>query len=189
MQKVKIEFKEADYKRALQQHSEKEAAGKKLIATVTELLNEEVKDPAPILKDALNFFYERLEARENPYNLKGEKLAFLWELDTTEIEALQKKYKTLPFIPEPTEEAFTVYAETPEQMERLKLANDLLEVTNRCKAYTGDTFINLSLFRPIVRTKFGTNDYEVNPDFVMKGKQPVAGTFSVTRPANEMAKA
>ena len=134
---------------------------------ISKLIDETVEPTESIENNPLQYFYDWLLEKykdSNPMNLKANKLVDLLEIDLAKFKDAIAKNNAIQNGPEPKEEDFKTYAETPEELARLKLSNDLVTIIQRTKKIVG--FVNLSSLSPIIQFDGGKNDYVVNNDFV-----------------------
>jgi hypothetical protein len=165
--KIFLEFQQVEFNNAKALFDKKQMVKKQMYAELSELINGAVEPSESIENDPLQYFYDWLliEYKDrNQMNLKAVKLVDLLEIDLTKFKDSIAKNNAIPNIPEPIEEDFKVYAETPEELARLKLSTDFVEVIKRTKKVVG--FVNLSNFRAIIQFDGLLNEYVINKDFV-----------------------
>lgn len=165
--KIFLEFRQNEFNNAVAQFGKKQIARNELLTELSILINAPGELTESIEADPMQFYNAWLlnEYQErNPMNLNANKLIDLLEIDLTNFKNAIVKNNAIPNIPEPIEEDFKIYAETPEEMARFKLANDLVDVIQRTKKICG--FVNLASFKPIIFFDGGTNEYAVNKDFI-----------------------
>jgi hypothetical protein len=71
--------------------------------------------------EALKSFYlnlERVKSEVNTLGLKGDRLADLLGIDLTNLKDLEREYRKVQLCEVPSVEAFTTYAETPDELEK-----------------------------------------------------------------------
>lgn len=169
LQKIKLRFRKRDYEDAVRQYNKKETAKADFLNHMSKVLSEDVKDPDKALKDPMGYVYRELEKRENPMKLKGEKLAQLWDIDTSSVAPMHRAYLNIPAHSEmPTEEEFTDYVETEEEHEKYAMAHNLAKAINQAGQYTSSPLrhTNLSSLRPMIQFNDNNQLYEVDIDFV-----------------------
>lgn len=165
--KIFLEFQQVEFNKAKVLFDKKQIVKNAMYAELSKLIDNEVEPAESIENDPLQYFHDWLLEKykdHNQMNLKAVKLVDLLEIDLTKFKDSIAKNNAIPNVPEPTEENFKLYAETPEELARLKLSTDLAEVIKRTKKVIG--FINLSNFRPLVQFDGMLNEYVVNNDYV-----------------------
>lgn len=165
--KVFLELKLNDFNNAKAVFDKKQIAKSQMYAELSKLIDKEVEPSENIENNPLQYYYDWLLEKykdSNPMNLKAVKLVELMEIDLAKFKDSIAKNNAIPNVPEPLEENFKIYAETPEELARLKLSTDLVEVIQRTNKIVG--FVNLSSLSPIIRFDGGKNEYVVNNDFV-----------------------
>lgn len=165
--KVFLELKFNDFNNAKTIFEKKKIAKNQMYAELSKLIDETVEPTESIENNPLQYFYDYLLEKykdSNPMNLKANKLVDLLEIDLAKFKDTISKNNAIPNVPEPKEEDFKIYAETPEELARLKLSTDLVTIIQRTKKIVG--FVNLSSLSPIIQFDGGKNDYVVNNDFV-----------------------
>ncbi len=119
-------------------------------------------------KDVMKNFFEMLLAKykkQNTLNLRGEKLADLLEIDLSNLKKFSAMYDKLKGVQSPTEDSFTTYAETDEELSKLdateKLVNMIKEINEVCgiRAYP---FEVCSGFKNIIQYDIRTDEYKPN---------------------------
>ena len=126
--------------------------------------------------NVMDNFYKALlhkYQKENTLNLKAEKLAELLELDLSNLKRFNEVYTKLRTVVSPSEETFTTYAETEEELTRLKQCEKLIETIYDVELKTGVKaypFDVMKAFRRILNFNVRTNKYEANTYWVKTGK-------------------
>lgn len=132
----------------------REALKARMYSELEALTSEPLKANKEFENNPLEYYYNWLAEKHkktNSLNLKPTKLIDLLEISISDFEKAIAKFKSVPNIEKPTKEAFKVYAETPEELARLKLANDLIAIAERAdKVVSTYGGVNLSEFKPIV---------------------------------------
>ena len=165
--KVFLELKLNDFNNAKVRFEKKQIAKSQMYSELSKLIDEIVEPTESIENKPLQYYYDWLLEKykdSNPMNLTAVKLVDLLEIDLTTFKDSIAKNNAIPNVSEPIEENFKIYAETPEELARLKLSIDLVTIIQRTKKIIG--FVNMSSFSPIIQFDGGKNDYVVNNDFV-----------------------
>jgi hypothetical protein len=162
-----LELKLNDFNKAKANFEKKQIAKNQMYSELSKLIDEKAKPTESIEINPLQYYYDWLLEKykdSNPMKLTAVKLVDLLEIDLAKFKDAIANNNAIPNIAEPNEEDFKIYAETPEELARLKLSNDLVATIQRTKKIVG--FVNLSSFSPIIRFDSGKNDYVVNNDFI-----------------------
>lgn len=165
--KIFLQFQKVEFNNAKALFEKKQMVKKQMYAELSNLIDEDAEPTASIENNPLQFFYDWLLEKykdRNPMNLKAVKLVDLLEIDLTKFKDSIAKNNAIPNVPEPKEEDFNLYAETPEELARLKLSTDFIAVIQRAKKIVG--FVNLAGFVPIIKFDGHLNDYVVNKEYV-----------------------
>ena len=152
--KIFLEFQQVEFNNAKTLFAKKQIVKNQMYAELSKLIDEAV-DPADCIEsNPLDFYYNWLLEKykdRNQMNLKAIKLVDLLEIDLTSFNSSIAKNNAVLNVPEPIEEEFKVYAETPEELARLKLATDLIDVAERFNKMNGSVqSVNLTVFKPII---------------------------------------
>lgn len=165
--KIFLEFQQVEFNKAKALFEKKQIAKNQMYVELSKLIDGTAEPAESIENDPLQYFYDWLliEYKDrNQMNLKAVKLVDLLEIDLTKFKDSIANNNKVPNVPEPIEENFKLYAETPEEVARLKLSTDFVEIIARTKKVVG--FINVSAFRPIIKFDGTKNDYVVNNEFI-----------------------
>ena len=115
--------------------------------------------------------------------MKAEKLAELLELDLSNLKRFNEVFSKLKTVVSPSEETFTTYAETEEELTRLKQCEKLIETIYDVELKTGVKsypFDVMKAFRRILNFNVRTNKYEANTYWVKTGKNILLAWYSCT---------
>ena len=171
LEKKIIEVNKQEFAKAVEVYGNKLQAKENLKKEVRKFIPKARIDES-FYEDALNNFYDLLLVKyqkQNTLNLKAEKLAELLELDLTKLKTETANYNKLKNIESPNEAAYTTYAETEEEVNKLvkieQLINLIYEIENELgvKAYPFDV---ATAFRRILKFNVRTNKYEVNARYI-----------------------
>ena len=108
------------------------------------LITNEIKkltgaDPIEIeFSEAIKSFYKILEVQKaevNTLGLTGEKLSELLSIDLSNLNELQREYLKVRFAEVPSIEAFTTYADTPEEIEKYEACQILIKAIEVAKIH------------------------------------------------------
>lgn len=165
--KIFLELKLKEFNNAKALFEKKQIAKSQMYAELSKLIDGAIKPTESIENDPLQYFHDWLLEKykdRNQMNLKAVKLVDLLEIDLTKFKDSIANNNKVPNVHEPKEEDFKVYAETPEELARLKLSTDLVAMIQRTKKIVG--VLNLSSFSPIIQFDGMLNDYVINNNFV-----------------------
>ena len=107
-------------------------------------------------------YFAELHKENNKLGLSGVKLFDLMELDLAKVISIFDKAKVMPHQIKPDIKDYEMYATTPQEKERLKIAQDFLEIMG--KLGTGINFTQ-PLKAPVKRDVY-TGHAVINPYFV-----------------------
>ena len=107
-------------------------------------------------------YFSELHKENNKLGLSGVKLFDLMELDLAKVISIFDKAKVMPHQIKPDIKDYEMYATTPQEKERLKIAQDFLEIMG--KLGTGINFTQ-PLKAPVKRDIY-TGHAVINPYFV-----------------------
>ena len=107
-------------------------------------------------------YFAELHKDNNNLNLRAVKLFDLMELDLAKVISIFDKAKVMPHQIKPDIKDYEMYATTPQEKERLKIAQDFLEIMG--KLGTGINFTQ-PLKAPVKRDVY-TGHAVINPYFV-----------------------
>ena len=107
-------------------------------------------------------YFAELHKDNNNLNLRAVKLFDLMELNLEKVISIFDKAKVMPHQEQPKIEDYEMYATTPQEKERLKIAQDFLEIMG--KLGTGINFTQ-PLKAPVKRDVY-TGHAVINPYFV-----------------------
>jgi hypothetical protein len=119
------------------------------------LITNEIKkltgaDPIEIeFSEAIKSFYKILEVQKaevNTLGLTGEKLSELLSIDLSNLNELQREFLKVRFAEMPSIEAFTTYAETPEEIEKYEACQTLIKAIDVAKIHL-DKIGNFNYFK------------------------------------------
>ena len=87
---------------------------------------------------AKQFFLDKLAEQKkevNTMNVSPEKLADLFDMDSSVLESLEKNFEKVAEVVDPSIEAFTTYAETDDEITKHKLCADVIKLIGESQVY------------------------------------------------------
>ena len=87
---------------------------------------------------AKQFFLDKLAEQKkevNPMNVSPEKLAYLFDMNLSVLESLEKDFEKVAAVVEPSIESFTSYAETDNEIAKYKLCEDVIKFISESQSY------------------------------------------------------
>jgi hypothetical protein len=85
---------------------------------------------------AKQFFLDKLAEQKkevNPMNVSPEKLAYLFDMNLSVLESLEKDFEKVAAVVEPSIESFTSYAETDDEISKYKLLKLISKIYQKKK--------------------------------------------------------
>ena len=136
-----IEFREDSFNIAKEEHHKKMEASKELDHEIQVLTGHKgTIDKKGFFENPMSMVYKLIEDKyieKNTLGLSGKKLAEMLELRVNPVIAALEKYSQYKDIEDPVKENYTTYAETPDEIEKLKkikkaigAINDLSKITH-----------------------------------------------------------
>ena len=175
--KTVIKVRHEDFKKALDNYAKKVDVQNRMKEQFEMLLRDYKYNEEELYKDPVGYFYECVEdaySKENTLRLSGMKLVELLQLNADKFRVEAFKYNDLKKYDEPTEERFTDYAETEEELSRLTYANKLIDLVRTFEKGLGRVFpkdLILSHSPQVVYFNFRSNAYEPNIHFIKQTNQ------------------
>ena len=175
--KTVIKVRHEDFKRALENFAKKVDVQNRMKEQFEMLLRDYKYDEEELYRDPVGYFYQCVEdaySKENTLRLSGMKLVELLQLNADRFRMEAFKYNDLKKYQEPTEEQFTDYAETEEELDRLSYANKLIDLVRTFEKGLGRVFpkdLILSHSPQVVYFNFRSNAYEPNIHFIKQTNQ------------------
>ena len=175
--KTVIKVRHEDFKRAFENFSKKVDVQNRMKEQFEMLLRDYKYDEEELYRDPVGYFYQCVEdaySKENTLRLSGMKLVELLQLNADKFRVEAFKYNDLKKYQEPTEEQFTDYAETKEELDRLSYANKLIDLVRTFEKGLGRVFpkdLILSHSPQVVYFNFRSNAYEPNIHFIKQTNQ------------------
>ena len=129
-----INFSESSYKASLKEYAKKEDLEMIIVAEVKELLGNVKFNAEDLFPHPEKKFYELVEQKfkkENTLKLSGKRLCELKEINTNKLlNNSVFEYGKMINMKKPSVTDFTKYASTREELERLRLCNNLIKGLN-----------------------------------------------------------
>jgi len=175
--KTVIKVRHEDFKRALENFAKKVDVQNRMKEQFEMLLRDYKYDEEELYRDPVGYFYQCVEdaySKENTLRLSGMKLVELLQLNADKFRVEAFKYNDLKKYQEPTEEQFTDYAETKEELDRVTYANKLIDLVRPFEKGLGRVFpkdLILSHSPQVVYFNFRSNAYEPNIHFIKQTNQ------------------
>ena len=175
--KTVIKVRHEDFKKALENFAKKVDVQNRMKEQFEMLLRDYKYNEEELYRDPVGYFYECVEdaySKENTLRLSGMKLVELLQLNSDKFRVEAFKYNDLKKYEEPTEEQFTDYAETEEELSRLTYANKLIDLVRTFEKGLGRVFpkdLILSHSPQVVYFNFRSNAYEPNIQFIKQTNQ------------------
>ena len=175
--KTVIKVRHEEFKKALENFAKKVNVQERMKEQFEMLLRDYKYDEEELYRDPVGYFYSCVEdaySKENTLRLSGMKLVELLQLNSDKFRVEAFKYNDLKKYQEPTEEQFTDYAETEEELSRLSYANKLIDLVRTFEKGLGRVFpkdLILSHSPQVVYFNFRSNAYEPNIHFIKQTNQ------------------
>ena len=175
--KTIIKVRHEDFKRAFENFAKKVDVQNRMKEQFEMLLRDYKYNEEELYRDPVGYFYDCVEdaySKENTLRLSGMKLVELLQLNADKFRVEAFKYNDLKKYEEPTEEQFTDYAETEEELSRLTYANRLIDLVRTFEKGLGRVFpkdLILSHSPQVVYFNFRSNAYEPNIHFIKQTNQ------------------
>ena len=172
-----IKVRHEELKKALDNYAKKIAVQNRMKEQFEMLLRDYKYNEEELYRDPVGYFYESVEdaySKENTLRLSGMKLVELLQLNADKFRVEAFKYNDLRKYEEPTQEQFTDYAETEEELSRLTYANKLIDLVRTFENGLGRVFpkdLILSHSPQVVYFNFRSNAYEPNIHFIKQTNQ------------------
>jgi hypothetical protein len=172
MNKEVVKFNHQEFKKAIDVFDKKVATEMAIDAEFTRLIKDYDYSLKSLLESPLDYFYASLEVvykKQNTLSLKGEKLAELMQINTSNIMRLSNEYNSFRDVKKPTKEEYTQFAETPEEIKRLEYAKSYIALIKTFENGLGRVFPKeaiLSHSPQVIFFNFRDNSYEPNLNFV-----------------------
>jgi hypothetical protein len=172
MEKQVVKFNYQEFKKILNVFDKKIELEIALREEFGVLLKDYSYDQRAYLSSPLDYFYASLEVvykKQNTLSLKGEKLAELMQINTSNLMRLSNEYNSFRDVKKPTKEEHTQFAETPEEIKRLEYAKSLIALIKTFENGLGRVFPKeaiLSHSPQVIFFNFRDNSYEPNLNFV-----------------------
>jgi hypothetical protein len=175
--KTVIKVRHEELKKSLENYAKKVDVQNRMKEQFEMLLRDYKYNEEELYRDPVWYFYECVEdaySKENTLRLSGMKLVELLQLNADKFRVEAFKYNDLKKYEEPTEEQFTDYAETEEELSRLTYANRLIDLVRTFEKGLGRVFpkdLILSHSPQVVYFNFRSNAYEPNIHFIKQTNQ------------------
>lgn len=167
-----VKYNHQEFKKALEVFDKKIATEIAIEKEFTSLIENFEYSLKALLESPKEYFYTSLEAAyqdQNSLKLSGQKLAELMQIDASELLRLANGYESLRSVKKPSKEAYTEYAETPDEIKRLDYCKSYISMINSFEKDFGRVFPKeaiLSHSPQVVFFNFRANQYEPNLNFV-----------------------